>query len=261
DTAVVTELWIYPIKSCRGIKVRHAEIDERGLKYDRNYMVVSGPKNRFISQRGHPRMATIAPEIDSAAGTMTLTAPGMEDLCVPLRAPKGAAEMDVMVWNTTCAAQEISPDASGWIARYLEIPAGCKLVKISDSFVRRTDPKVSLNNGQTAFADSFPFLLASVSSLAAVNEKLDSPVPMDNFRPNIVVKGCDRPYAEDSWKRVIFNKTLAIDVAQPCSRCKMPNNNQFTGVMDEKTPVSKMLQKYRNGKDLNFEEKSGVFFG
>lgn len=262
EAAVVAELWIYPIKSCKGVRVRHAEIDNRGFKYDRRFMVVTGKDNKFISQRTYPRMALIVPEIDSNSKTIVLNAPGMPELRVSLSEPRDVPDLlEVVVWNTPCQAQEVGTVASNWFSRFLEIPEGCKLVRIADSFVRKTNPKISKNNGQTAFADEFPFLLTSMASLADFNEKLENPIGMENFRPNIVVKGNEKAYSEDSWKRVLFNKTLEIDVVQPCARCKLPNNNPDTGVMDEEFPVSKMLQKYRNGEVLNFKSKAGVFFG
>lgn len=261
ESATVSELWIYPIKSCKGIRVRHAEIDRRGFKYDRNFMVVSGPKNKFISQRTHPRMALIAPEIDSNTKTLIIKAPGVPELRVPLTAPVDPEQLDVLVWSETCVAHEVSAAASAWFSLFLEIPAGCKLVRIADSFKRKTDPSISKVNGETAFADAFPFLLASTTSLAAMNEKMDNPIAMENFRPNIVVKGLTNAFTEDSWKRVQFNKTLCIDVAQPCTRCKLPNNNPETGVMDESFPVTKYLQEYRNGKLLNFNSADEVYFG
>lgn len=205
-------------------------------------------------------MALIEPEIDHHTNTMTLNAPAMPEIRVSLSAPEGAEPMDVLVWNTECIGQNVGEEASDWFSKFLEIPEGCKLVRIADTFVRRTDPKVSKNNGQTAFADSFPFLLTTTASLEEFNKSLENPIGMQNFRANIVLKGCPRPYAEDAWQRVLFNNTLSVDVAQPCSRCKMPNNNPVTGVMDESTSVSKMLQEHRSGSKLNFKEK-GVFFG
>jgi uncharacterized protein YcbX len=206
-------------------------------------------------------MALIVPEFDRSGTAMLLNAPGMPEISVPLDVPTGSEPMDVMVWNIDCIGQEVSKEASAWLSRFLDLSDGCKLVKIADDFQRTTDPKISKNNGQTGFADSFPFLLATTASLEEFNKSLTSSIGMENFRPNIVVKGCENAYSEDKWTSVIFNNALAIDVAQPCSRCKMPNNNQSTGVMDEEAPVSKMLEKHRSGSVLNFKDKSATFFG
>lgn len=263
DTAVVSELWIYPIKSCKGIRVKHAQIDTRGFRYDRLFMLVAGTKNRFISQRTHPKLALVSTDIDTERNELTLTAPNMPVLTVSLLEPEKKELLEVQVWDDACMAHDIGEEGSAWFSKFLELEQGCKLVRMTDEYIRETDKKYSLNNGQTGFADGFPFLLASVASLEAVNERLAKPILMNNFRPNIVVKGCSA-FAEDSWKRVLFNNSLEIAAIKPCGRCKMPNNNPETGVMDTTFPVSTVLKEFRSGKDLKFGDKSWeseVFFG
>jgi uncharacterized protein YcbX len=121
-----------------------------------------------------------------------------------------------------------------------------------DSSVRKTDTTYS-PNGQTAFADGFPFLLASKESLGALNEKLDVPVEMRNFRPNIVVEGCS-PYEEDVWHEISIN-SLRMKLVKPCARCKIPTVNPDTGTMDPNNQPSRSMKTFRSGAAIGLENK------
>jgi uncharacterized protein len=275
NSAVVTELIIYPIKSCKGIKVSRSIVTKRGLQFDRLYVVVD-KNGRFASQRKFPRMTLIVTTVDTFTRSLHVDAPNMPRLSVTLdemylEEKEVAETVRVNVWGDDCEGISVGGKiAAKWFDDFLQTD-GLRLVRMKDSFVRRTDPEYSDVNGQTGFADGFPFLLASEESLAALNTRLQKPVSMAQFRPNIVVThgqsgACS--FAEDSWKRICVvpasSKSWVANVVKPCSRCTMPNVNPATGEFSEENEPTKTLKTFRTGKDLQLSNPKWagqVFFG
>jgi uncharacterized protein YcbX len=217
----LTGLNIYPIKSARGISVEHSEVDEFGLHYDRRWMVVN-PSGEFLSQRTHPRLALVVPHIES--DTIRITAPEMPSLDLPLN-PKDTVRSRVAVWGDICPASWLGENAAGWFSEFLE--CACSLVHMADSVVRPADPVFAPSGTRVSFADGFPFLLTSEESLADLNRRLAQPLPMDRFRPNLVVAGAE-PYAEDDWQRIEIDG-VPMRVVKPCGRCVVTTTDQATG--------------------------------
>lgn len=253
----VTDLVIYPIKSCSGIKISKAVVTRKGLQYDRIFVIVDA-KNNFISQRQHPKMAQIKTDIDFASKTLRISGKNMPPMFLGLEEPDVGEVRTVRVWGDSIEGTDMGDDAAAWVTKFIGVPA--RIVRFVDSFVRKTDPEFA-PNGQSSFADGFPFLIASQASLQAVNDKLDTKIPMDNFRPNIIVDG-KQPFEEDTWKSVEIHN-MKYSVCKPCSRCKMPNVDQTTGVMDADLRVSEALKTFRTGKQLGLREtwKNNVYFG
>lgn len=150
-----------------------------------------------------------------------------------------------------CDAVEVSETASLWFSKFLAKDE-LKLVRMPDSSVRETDNNYS-PNGQTAFADGFPFLLTSKESLDSLNKKLENPVPMLNFRPNIVIEG-GTEFEEDFWKEFTLS-SLKMKVVKPCARCKVPTVNQTTGIMDPDNQPSKSMKAFRTGAAIGFKNE------
>jgi len=155
------------------------------------------------------------------------------------------------VHGDSCDAVEVSDAASLWFSKYLD-KEGVKLVRMPDSSVRKIDEKYS-QNGQTAYADGFPFLLTTKESLDALNSKLEKPVQMANFRPNIIVEGC-KEFEEDFWKEIVVS-SLTLKVVKPCSRCTVPTVDQSTGIMDPNNQPSRSMKKFRSGAVIGFDNK------
>jgi hypothetical protein len=190
---------------------------------------------------------------------LAISAPNMKKLVISLDEPQIGEQLSVNVWGDVCEGVDVGEDAQNWFQSYL----GCKcsLVRMPDSFKRSTDP-VYAPNGQTGFADGFPFLLASKEGLDDLNSRLETPVTMENFRPNIVVQGC-KPFQEDSWKVIKVNN-IVFKVVKPCSRCKVPTVNPATGKMDPNNEPLKTLKTFRTGLALGFQNKKWekeIFFG
>ncbi|HEV2091982.1 MAG TPA: MOSC N-terminal beta barrel domain-containing protein [Rubrobacter sp.] len=228
-------VYVYPIKSCGGISLQSAELGATGLLGDRRWMLVD-EGGGFLSQRQHPRMALISPSL--APDRLVVRAPGMPDLEVPLEGKTGP-RLDVEVWGDAQRGVRAGGEADRWFGRFLGFP--CRLVRKPDDDVRPVDSAYARSGDQTSFADSFPLHLISEASLEDLNRRLESPVPMNRFRPNLVVRGCG-PYAEDDWGEVRVGGAV-FRVAEPCPRCAITTVDQGSGERG-KEPL-KTLATYR----------------
>jgi uncharacterized protein len=217
----LSALNIYPIKSARGIELQQSEVDEFGLRYDRRWMVVD-QAGRFLSQRSHPRLALVVPSVQG--GTLRLDAPGMSPLETSLD-PRPTVSTRVMVWDDSCEASWLGEKAASWFSEFLGCV--CSLVHMGDAIVRPADPALARQGSRGSFADGFPFLLLSEESLADLNRRLTEPLPMNRFRPNLVVSG-GRPYQEDEWETMEIGG-IRFRVVKPCGRCVVTTTDQSTG--------------------------------
>jgi hypothetical protein len=241
----VTELHVYPIKSCAGISLTEATLDARGIRYDRNWMLVNSD-GKQLTQRDDARLALIRTRLTDL--TLTLRAPQMPEISIPF-AQTGASR-EVTVWRSVCRATDQGNAIAEWISEYLGTPT--RLVRIADNFARKLNPEFSRRpTDQTAFADGYPHLLISQASLAHLNSRLSNPLPMNRFRPNIVVEGCEA-HEEDRWDDIKIGE-LGFDVVKPCGRCIVTTTDQETAVRGEE-PL-KTLATYRKS------ERFGIQFG
>ncbi len=221
---VVSQLYYYPVKSCAGTDLKAAVIGPRGIKYDRQWMVID-EDGYFLTQRQLPRMALIRPEINEAEGILKLNAPDMPEIAVKLNSE--GQNLSVTVWDDTCSALYEGNEASHWFTQFLGVET--RLVKFASGYVRQVDQNYAKRKeDQVGFADGFPFLLLTEASLAYLNSRLSEALPMNRFRPNIVLSGA-RAFAEDSWKKIVING-VNFDVVKPCARCVITTVNQQTGV-------------------------------
>jgi len=224
-------LYIYPIKSAAGIALGEAEVGDRGLKYDRRWMVVD-PKGKFMTQRKHPRMALI--QVGLTEDALMLSAPAMQSLELPLE-PRGETSsskpdwLDVEVWGDRCTAQSMGQAAQTWLSEFLQTP--CQLAYMPDQSQRPTAHGQLGDDKLVSFADAYPFLLISEASLADLNRRLEQPVPMNRFRPNFVVAGCEA-FAEDQWKQIKIGGVV-FDLPKRCDRCSIPGVDQASGVQNK----------------------------
>jgi uncharacterized protein YcbX len=231
---IVSQLAIYPVKSMRQVSVENAVIDMGGLKNDRRWMVID-TEGRMITQRQQSRLCLIQPEI--LDGGLCLHASGMSDL--KISNPDGDKTQRVAVWGDNCNACNAGVEAQRWLTEFMGIE--CSLVYFPGNEVRIVDQTFAREGDQTAFSDGFPVLLVSQASLDELNKRLDSPVPMARFRPNIVVSGGE-PYAEDDWQQLKIGD-FNLRIVKPCSRCVIPSIDIETA---ERTgEPTKTLSRYR----------------
>ncbi|HEX7480781.1 MAG TPA: MOSC N-terminal beta barrel domain-containing protein [Polyangiales bacterium] len=231
----ISALHIYPVKGCAGIEVSGIRLDALGPLFDRRFMIVDD-NGRFMTQREHPRMALIRVKLTPTA--LVLETEGMPKLTLDT-ATRSERRRHVQVWEAHLPAESLGHSAAQWLGEVLGTP--CELVRFADDAVRIVDRRYVLDERRVGFADAFPMLIISEASLDALNLRLLQPVPMNRFRPNVVVSGTE-PHAEDSWKLLRVGQLL-IDVAKPCARCTVPTVDQTTGIAG-KEPMA-TLARYR----------------
>lgn len=236
---VLSQIHVYPVKSLAGFQVNVWPVDQRGLQYDRKWMLVDTDR-QFLSQRRLPKMALIKTRIESDA--LILSASGQADLRLPLLEVAGEA-IEVTVWDDRCLGIGCGSAADEWLSRFLD--RDCRLVRQADVDVRKVDPDYAFDTDQTGFSDGFPFLLVSENSLNALNMAMQLPLDMNRFRPNLVVAECDS-YAEDTWRRISIND-IVFRLPKPCSRCAIPTIDPETA-RPGKEPLTTLnrLRKWNN---------------
>ncbi len=249
----VTGLFLYPVKSLRGHAVPVAELDALGFAGDRRFLVVDAT-GKFLTQRTVPRMACIDARL--AADTLTLSADGAGSISVSTTAGDDAPLRTVSVWKSEgLQAEDCGPAAAGWLSSFLQFE--CHLVRIGREFSRPI-LKASARPGDTVtFADAYPFLAISEASLAQLNDRIQEnhgePVPMNRFRPNLVVAEC-AAFAEDAWTRIRIGDAVFRN-GGPCARCIVTTTDQLTGERTGKEPL-KTLATFRRDPadptDVNF---------
>lgn len=240
----LTEINIYPIKSARGISLPSARLDDRGLELDRRWMVVD-EKGRFLTQRTLPKMALI--NVALMGDHLSITSRGLSELSVPFRT-SSAGMLHVQVWNDSLDAIDVGQDAASWFTELLGVY--CRLVQMPETPSRFINRKYAPENSPVSFADSFPLLLISQMSLEDLNARLAVPVPMNRFRPNLVIDGTSA-FEEDTWRSLQIG-SVSFRVVKPCARCTVPTVNQDTGEAG-KEPI-RTLSTYRT-------RDSKVYFG
>jgi MOSC domain-containing protein len=237
----LSSLHIYPVKSCGGIPLTESVVDRLGLAFDRRWMVIT-PRGQFLTQREAPALALVRPTI--APPHLRLNAPGLPELVTALT-PLGGRPVAAQVWSDRLLV--VAPDhrADDWFSR----AAGQEVVlaHIPDSVVREVDRRYAPAGGRTGFADGFPFLLVGEASLAALNSRLDSPLPMNRFRPNLVLSG-SAAFAEDGWRAIRIGG-IPMEVVKPCARCVVTTTDQATGRRDGEEPLRTLATfRRQNGK-------------
>lgn len=222
----LTGLFIYPVKGCRGLSLQFAAIDELGLVGDRRFMIVD-PTGRFLTQRSHPRMALIGTALDDT--TLTLSRADAGNLSVPRASDPAAPVRSVEVWSSAgLEAEDCGDDAATWVSDALGTSA--RLVRAGTAFHRPVKPTKARPGDVLSFADAYPFLVIGEASLADLNDRLvardEDALPMNRFRPNLVVAGCPA-FAEDTWPRVRIGE-IDFRAGGPCARCIVTTTDQET---------------------------------
>ncbi len=218
---VLSGINIYPIKSTKGISLETAFVEERGIQFDRRWMVVD-EAGVFLSQRDYPRLALVVTMIKPDG--LCVDAPGMPTLTLPVK-PKSNEIVKVRVHDDITKGVSAGEEAGNWFSDFLGV--SCRVVFMPDEIIRPVDPDYARENDIVSYADAFPLLLISQPSLDDLNSRLAVPVPMNRFRPNVVISGC-RAFDEDKWKKILVGDTV-FHVTKPCSRCVTTTVDQTTG--------------------------------
>ncbi|WP_111412650.1 MOSC domain-containing protein [Billgrantia lactosivorans] len=231
----IKELNVYPVKSLRGIALEQATLGVRGLAYDRNWMVVD-QVGRFVTQRQMPGMARVTVRLED--DWLVLEHPEAQPLAVAL-ARRDQPRLTAYVWDDACPALDEGEEAADWLTGVLGDLRGSRLrlVRFDDGHRRPVEARhLQGEVAHTAFADGYPYLIASQGSLDALNVVLQEkgliPLPMNRFRPNIVVEGA-AAFAEDGWHEVgSVEGHYRLGLRKPCQRCKITTIDQARGTID-----------------------------
>ena len=236
----VSNLFVYPIKSLGGFECSSSEVTDRGLKYDRRWMLVD-ENNRFISQREFPPLALLTTQIVN--NILTVQHKNDSEIKIEILIDQYSEKTSpVVIWDDTIIANSVNKETDDWFSEILS--RKCRLVYMTDSSHRLVDEHYAHNAEITSLSDGYPFLLISKGSLNDLNTRLETPLPMNRFRPNIVIEGCD-PFFEDSMKSFFINGINFFGV-KLCGRCVVTTIDQDTAEKNEQTEPLRTLTTYRN---------------
>ncbi|MDN3653693.1 MOSC domain-containing protein [Thalassotalea ponticola] len=239
----ITNLYAYPIKSTSAIELQQAKVSDTGIDFDR-YFVVTDRNGKFITGRTKAKLVLVQSHIRGKQ--LTISAPNTEALTLDINQfPQ--QYRPVSVWNDTISAQLTHEKANQWFSRLLNCE--CYLYFLGAESIR---PLANFNNN-LSYADGYPLLIISKASLRDLNQRLQHPVSMAHFRPNIVVDGCE-PYEEDSWHTIRIGD-MSLQIVKPCSRCIFTTVDPLTGVRRSNREPLTTLADYRQAHD------GQVYFG
>jgi uncharacterized protein YcbX len=249
-TPLLTEIWRYPVKSCRGQRLTDALVEPWGLAGDRRWMIVDGD-GRFVTAREHPRLVLVTPTLE--AGAVRFAAPQMPDLVVAVPEPADTGLVPVRVWSSELDATPASDEAGRWLSKVAEMDV--RLVYLDDPTRRPTDREYSEAGDVVSFADGYPLLLTSEDSLGRLNEWIadgnhaaEGPLPMTRFRPSVVVAGATA-FAEDGWHLVKIGD-VTFRVVKPCARCVLTTVDPDTAVKGKEPLATLARHRRRDAKVL-----------
>ncbi len=253
-SATLSALFIYPLKSARGIPCPRVRLLSTGFEWDRQWMLIDAG-GTFLSQRTHPQLARIVPELTPSS--LRLSAPGMSPLEVPLLA--SGEPRAVRVHQDSCVGLEQDREAHEWVSA--AIGAAVRLVRVPPHPARRANPAYAgPEPAPMGFADGFPVLVCNAGSLEDLNQHMPRPVPMDRFRPNIVLTGLPA-WAEDGIDTLAIG-SVTLRLVKPCTRCTIPAVDQLTGVVStDPAPVLRRLRFDRELRGITFGENAVIVRG
>jgi uncharacterized protein len=274
-SACVSGIFVYPIKSCRGISVSGMPFNQYGFEFDRQWML-AGIDGRFLSQRalknfrgksypGSTAMAQISPALGRRG--LTVNAPQMPALYIPYDLRSGHT-FQASLGEDKVEVERISKEADDWFSEFLDLP--CRLVCRSSNYQRKINPDFASASDETGLNDGFPFLLVNINSLIDLNIRRSTlghgaSVPLANFRPNIVINGFPA-FAEDRFGEILIGRHR-FRMPKPCARCPIIDTDQRTG---DRPPRGAQLTlgRFRRtadgrllfGENLVHQEKQGYLY-
>ena len=235
----ITQIWTYPVKSCAGVQLQKAVLDERGVAHDRRWMVVNA-ENKAVTQREVPKLVWVKPKV--TATELIVSAPDMPTLRLQRSAP--GLNRRVWIWGQAVDAVSL-PLAREWFRTYTGQEVD--LVFLPDSSSRPMNQ--DFGTRQLTFVDGNPLHLISEASVAELNARLDTPVQLLRFRPNLVFAGVE-PYAEDNWRRIRIGD-IPFDVYEACQRCVVLNVDPVSAAVGRE-PLATLARYRKRGGHVVF---------
>ena len=256
---IVSKLCVYPIKSCQGIYLDRVKVINTGFFLDREMMLVSD-SGKFITQRQFPQLAKVKVKMIEDI-ILSTDDENLPPITLPLASTGTAIEVEI--WGDTLQASDRGDAVADWFHRLLNLNENkiCRLVKRSPNYERIVKQKYpSQEDIPISFADSYPVMLTATASLVKLNQRIaeihlsqKQAIPMNRFRPNIVVETTE-PFIEDRWN-VIQIGEIKFKVAKPCSRCIITTIDQQQGKKDRLKEPLNTLSTFRQLSE------QGVMFG
>jgi uncharacterized protein YcbX len=236
----ISQLNVYPIKSCAGISRDTVRLTPYGLEHDRNWMLIDDA-GQFVTQRTHPRLARVQPALNG--DELEVRTPGMATLKLPVDAAalSGAPTIAATVWSDTVPALDAGDEAARWFSDFLGQPV--RLVRFNPGSERTASRKWTGDaTAVVRFADGYPLLVLGEASLADLNARLTAkrvdPIPLNRFRPNLVLAGIEA-YEEDytdTLRITAAEGEVELRIVKPCTRCPIPNIDPMRGAPDPRWP-------------------------
>lgn len=248
-TARLAGLFVYPVKACAGLALEGAALEERGLADDRRWMVVE-PGGRALTQRDDPRLALVRTRL---ADGLWLAAEGAGEV----RVLAGSERAECAVWSSRVDLALARAPASRWLSEFLGRPV--RLAHLDATAHRQVRAIAEGPAVEVSLADELPLLVAAVESLAALNARLARAVPMDRFRPNLVLEGAPA-FAEDEWRRVALG-AVELELQKPAGRCAVVCVDQARGERDPDGEPLRALAAFRRAPPRPQADPGGVYFG
>ena len=233
---ILSEIYIYPIKSLGGISVDSAIAEARGLKYDRRFLLVD-ENAMFMTQRDFPQLTLLKLSF-SESGFEVLNTKDNSRLIIPFESDSNK-NISVTIWDDVCKAVKVGKDFDDWFSN--AINKKCSLVYMHDDEKRIVEKKYIKDELIVSFADAYPYLIIGQSSLDDLNMRLDNPLPMNRFRTNFVFTG-GNPFEEDNWNDFRIGD-VNFKAVKPCARCVITTTNQDTA--ERSSEPLKTLSTYR----------------
>jgi uncharacterized protein YcbX len=243
STLELTGIYLYPVKSLRGISVPGARLERGRLVGDRNWLLVDA-RGAFMHMRDYPRMARISAAITSEG--IEVGTEGLPSLDVTRpQFDAGTPIEHVRLWRRSAATTPVGREADDWFTRALGVD--CRLMAFVPDATGLNVPSYETNS---SLQDATPFHLTTEESLADLNARMAAPIPMNRFRPSLVVRG-GAPYAEDTWKALAVGDTT-LRWIKPCTRCVATTTDQETGERPSREPLQTLARYRRRGNDVLF---------
>ncbi|KAM9331053.1 mitochondrial amidoxime-reducing component 1-like [Gastrophryne carolinensis] len=264
QVGTVSQLLIYPIKSCRPISLQEAECLELGLRHgevaDRHWLVVT-EEGQMVTGRQEPQIVRIS--VTRLGDSLILEAPGKEKISVPLSLPKTNKVMDCRVFRTDIQGRDCGDEVSQWLTSYFQSSQAYRLVHFEPGVMKPRNAKEAeepfRDKDKIAYPDASPVMLLSETSLEELNKRLEKPVTLGNFRPCIVVSDCEA-FAEDGWEDVKVG-TTQLKRVMACGRCLLTTVDPDTGVMSRKEPLETLRTFRQCDPSLSKLYKNAPLFG
>ena len=240
----LSEINIYPIKSLGGISLHSSEVEERGLKYDRRWVLVD-ETNTFFTQRDFPEMALIKVSVENNGLNLQHKTKSFESLFVSFNF-EHKQKSDIVIWDDTVIGEFYNKVIDDWFSEIIGIK--CHLVKMPES-TERAVSKNYAENKIVSFADGYPFMIIGQSSLDDLNSRMEVQLPMNRFRTNFVFTG-GKPFEEDQWKKFKIGEVV-FEAVKPCARCVITTTDQETAER-AKEPLFTLSKFRKFGNEVMF---------